>query len=403
MTELHSNIRMRYQAVLGEFLAHPDEAALQQAYELGRAAMNAGCGIADMTRLHHQALGSGAMAAKKAAISHIEAFLLEVLAPFEAAYRGFAGARERLQQINAVLAERNEELALANLHLEEEIRVRLRAEDALRENKDHYFKLFQQAHAMERDLRELSAKVLSAQEDERKRISRELHDEVGQALIAVNVAIAMLKKRARSDKAFERRVAKAEQLLAQSMETVHSFARELRPSMLDHLGLHSALRTHAALFTQRTGIKTNLVAHPSMSRINGLKGDVLFRVAQEALSNVFKHSGATAVSISFTCEGEILGMEIADNGCSFCVGEKPGAEPTGRLGILGMKERVRIVNGTFGIESAPGLGTRVRVQVALDAPTRAEDPGKKPVSEFGTESPVPAEPDFYENNIRASS
>src|ERR1700677_4613292 len=92
MTELYSNIRMRYQAVLGEYLAHPDEAALQQAYELGRAAMNAGCGIVDVTRLHHQALASGAMAGQRAAISIIapvsEAFLLEVLAPFEAAYRG---------------------------------------------------------------------------------------------------------------------------------------------------------------------------------------------------------------------------------------------------------------------------------------------------------------------------
>jgi signal transduction histidine kinase len=368
--------------------------------------MNAGCGIVDVTRLHHQALGSGAMAGQRAAIALIapvsEAFLIEVLAPFEAAYRGFAGARERLQQINGVLAERNEELALANLHLEEEIRVRRRAEDALREHKDHYFKLFQQAHAMEKDLRELSAKVLSAQEDERKRISRELHDEVGQALTAVNVAIAMLRKRARSDKAFERRVAKAEELLAQSMETVHSFARELRPAMLDHLGLHSALRTHAALFTQRTGIKTNLVAHPSMDRISGLQGDVLFRVAQEALSNVFKHSRATAVRISFCCEGDILGMEIADNGRSFCVGDQFGTKPTGRLGLLGMKERVRLVNGTFEIESGPGLGTRIRVQVPLESRPNGAENGEKAGDEFGSATSTQAEPDFYENNISAS-
>jgi len=406
MTEPFSNIRMRYEAVLREYLARPDEAALQQAYELGRAAMNAGCGIVDVTRLHHQALGNGEMSGERAAIflaaPVVEAFLLEVLAPFEAAYRGFGSARERLQQINGVLAVRNEELALSNSQLEEEITVRKRAEEALRENKNHYFQLFQQAHAMERDLRELSAKVLSAQEEERKRISRELHDEVGQALTAANVAIAMLKKQVRSDKAFERRVAKAEQLLAQSMETVHSFARDLRPATLDHFGLHSALRTHAAMFTQRTGIKTNLVAHPSMDRISGPQGDVLFRVAQEALNNVYKHSKATAVEIAFRCDGDVLGMEIADNGCSFCVEEKFGSKPTGRLGLLGMKERVRLVDGSFAIESGPGLGTRIRVQVSLGSRERNTDLAVSPFGVYEMESSTQAKSSLYENNIGAA-
>jgi signal transduction histidine kinase len=394
MTEPISNFRIRYEAALNGYLARPDAAALQLAYELGRAAMNAGCGIVDVTRLHHQALGNGAMSGERASIllgaQVVEAFLLEVLAPFEAAYRCFGRARERLQQINGVLAERNEELALSNSQLEEEIRVRRRAEDALRENKDHYFQLFQQAHAMERDLRELSAKVLSAQEDERKRISRELHDEVAQALTAVDVAIAMLKKQVRTGKAFERTFAEAEQLLAQSMETVHSFARELRPATLDHFGLHSALRTHAAMFTQRTGIKTNLVAHPKMDRISGPQGDVLFRVAQEALNNVYKHSKATAVEIAFSCDSEVLGMDIADNGCSFCVEEKLGLRPTGRLGLLGMKERVRLVDGSFAIESRPGLGTRIRVQVYLGAGAGNLVPAGAPCDVYEMESSVPA-------------
>jgi signal transduction histidine kinase len=394
MTEPFPNIRIRYEAALSDYLARPDEAALQQAYELGRAAMNAGCGIVDVTRMHHQALGNGAKSGDSPAIflttPVVEAFLLEVLAPFEAAYRCFGTARKRLQQINGVLAERNEELALSNSRLEEEIRVRRRAEEALRENKDHYYQLFQQAHAMERDLRELSAKVLSAQEDERKRISRELHDEVGQALTAVDVAIAMLKKQVRTDKAFERTFAEAEQLLAQSMETVHSFARELRPETLDHFGLHSALRTHVAAFTQRTGIKTNLVAHPKMDRISGPQGDVLFRVAQEALNNVYKHSEATAVEVAFSCDGDFLGMDITDNGCSFCVEEKLGSRPTGRLGLLGMRERVRLVDGSFAIESRPGLGTRIRVQVCLGTRARNLEPAGAPCNVYEMASSVPA-------------
>jgi len=303
-------------------------------------------------------------------------------------------ARGRLQQLNAILDERNAELAFTNAQLEEEIALRKQAEAALTESKDHYFHLFQQAHAMEEDLRELSSKVLSAQEEERRRISRDLHDEIGQALTAVNVAIAMLKRQARSSPDFQRKVSEAERLLAQTMETVHSFARNLRPAMLDYLGFRSALRAHIASFCQHTGIRTDLVAHAGMDRIDGPAGEVLFRVAQEALNNVFKHAGATEVKIEFTATDEALGMEIADNGCSFRVEEKLGTRKTGRLGLLGMQERVRLVNGAFMIESGPSQGTRIRVQI----PFRAASPLP------ATQPAIPAtRPVFHENNLRATS
>jgi signal transduction histidine kinase len=221
---------------------------------------------------------------------------------------------------------------------------------------------------MEENLRNLSAQVLSAQEEERKRISRELHDEIGQALTAINVTIAMLKKQVVSDPLFQRNVAEAEQLLARTMETVHRFARELRPAMLEHLGLQSALRAHILAFTRQTGIKTELISHPHLARLDERRGEVLFRVAQEALNNVFKHAGATSARIEFTSTEDALDMEIGDNGCAFDVGEQLGRKRNGHLGLLGMQERVRLVNGKFSIESASGNGTRVRVKVPLDAP-----------------------------------
>ena len=406
MTEHLSSIRTRYQSALSGYLSHPDEANLQKAYEFGREAMNAGCGIVDVIRMHHQALGSLMRAGRRAERTFtapaVEAFLLEVIAPFEAAYRGFGSARERLQNINGVLAERNEELALSNSNLEAEIKVRQRAEAALRESKNHYFLLFQEARAMEEDLRRLSAKMLTAQEDERRRISRELHDEVGQALTAVNVAVTMLKKQVRSNRAFGKTFAVAEQLLAQSMETVHSFARELRPAMLDHLGLHPALRAHAAVFTQRTGIRTNFVADAKMDRIDGPQGDVVFRVVQEALNNVFKHSRATEVTIAFACAGDVMCLEIADNGCSFNIDEKLGARPTGRLGLLGMQERVRLINGTFAIESSPGAGTRIRVQIPLAAPAACALPAQAPGNLYVLPSTASGKSGLYENNISAA-
>jgi signal transduction histidine kinase len=406
MKELLSNAPETYRVALREFLEDPNEGSLQQAYEFGRAALNAGLGVVDVIRLHHQALADGAnpCGEKKAGFiaPAIESFLLEALAPFEAAYRGFGKVRERLQQINGVLAERNEELARSNAHLEEEIRVRQRAENDLRESKNHYFQLFQQAHTMEGDLRELSTKVLSAQEEERKRISRELHDEIGQALTAVNIAITMLKKQARLDQTFELIVAGAEQLLAQSMETVHTFARELRPAMLDHLGLHAALRSHVAIFTRRTGIETELTAHPKMDLLDGLRAEVLFRVAQEGLNNVFKHARATIVKIEFTVSGEMLVMDISDNGRAFCVEKKLSAGPTGRLGLLGMQERVRLANGSFAIESSPGTGTRIRVQIPFNGRSTHVAEAKTPGAENRGASFCPIQIDYNENNIRAA-
>jgi len=379
MTAVHSNLPITYQRALRDYLACPDDKNLQQAFELGGAAMNAGLGIFDLIRLHHQALADGVSAGASAAESvrpapELEFFLLEALSPFEAAFRGFRSAREKLQELNGVLAERNEALALSNAQLEEEIAVRQRVEAALRESKDHYYRLFQQAHAMEEDLRQLSAKVLSAQEEERTRISRELHDEIGQALTAVTVAMAMLKKPAGSDSAFQRKVAEAERLLAQSMETVHSFARELRPAVLDHLGIQAALRAHVANFARRTGIRTELIAHPALARIDGPRGEVIFRVVQEGLNNIFKHARATAAKIEFSVAAGTLGMEIEDNGRAFCAEEKLGGKPTSRLGLLGMQERIRRVDGTFAIKSVPKCGTRIQVQIPFGAPPEAAVP-----------------------------
>ncbi len=400
MNEPLPSFPVTYHEALADYLAHPDESTLQQAYELGRAAMTAGLGVVDLIRLHHRALAEGSLPADAAqSVNALESFLLEALSPFEAAYRGFRGARERLQQINGVLAQRNEELSRTNLHLEEEVRTRQRVEGALRESKDHYFRLFQQAHSMERDLRELSGKVLSAQEDERKRISRELHDEVGQALTAVNVAVAMLKKQAQSDDSFGKRVAEAEQLIAQTMETVHCFARELRPAMLDHLGVHSALRDHVGTFTRRTGIKTELHASPDLQKIDGPTSEVVFRVVQEALNNTFKHAKATSARVDLaSCDGA-LSLEVADNGCAFSLEEKLGSKPTGRLGLLSMQERVRNVNGTFSIESVAGSGTTIRVQIPTETRSQQDE------SQFlipMLSPPSPSAHARYENGVRAA-
>jgi PAS domain S-box-containing protein len=263
----------------------------------------------------------------------------------------------------------------------QDITARRLAEDALRESREHYFALFQQAHVMGKNLRMLSLKVLSAQEEERKRISRELHDEVGQALTAVNVTVALLRKHAGPDKAFRRKVDAAQKLLLQTMGTVHRFARELRPDMLDHLGPYEAIRSYARAFARRTGIKAAIQPRVDMDGLDSRQGMVLYRVAQESLTNVFKHAKASRVKVGFRRLPRGICMEICDNGRSFEAGIKGPMAGGKHLGLLGMQERVRLVNGEFAVEAQPGRGTIVRVRIPFGSSRRPAEKGLFPPSE----------------------
>lgn len=272
-----------------------------------------------------------------------------------------------------------------------DIRQRKQAERELRESREHYIKLFKEARAMEENLRMLSNKVLTAQEEERKHISRELHDEIGQTLTAANVSIALLRQHAAADESFRKKVDRAQRLLEQSMEMVHRFARELRPSMLDHLGPYAALQNYVKLFMERTGIKTELESSVSLDALDQQQGTVLYRVAQESLTNVFKHAHATRVKIRLRQLPRAVCMEIIDNGRAFNAPEQLNGAARQRLGLLGMQERVRLVNGEFAIESVPKRGTTVRVQIPLpaeNAARRGGAPGQGRQRSAGTAMPA---------------
>jgi PAS domain S-box-containing protein len=264
-----------------------------------------------------------------------------------------------------------------------DIRERKQAEHALRESREHYIKLFNEARAMEENLRQLSNKVITAQEEERKHISRELHDEIAQVLSAANVSIALLREPAARNEEFRRKVEDAQRLLEESMEMIHRFARELRPSMLDHLGPYAALQNYVKSFTERTGIKTELHNTAQLERLDQQQGTVLYRVAQESLTNVFKHAKATRVRIRLRQLPRAVCMEIVDNGRAFQLSRPTDGAANGhasRLGLLGMQERVRLVNGQFAIESAPRRGTTVRVEIPLSSPSLSEPRREKTAS-----------------------
>jgi len=229
-------------------------------------------------------------------------------------------------------------------------------------------RLLKEAIHMQEHLRHLSRRVLSAQEEERKVISRELHDEIGQILTGVTVRLAALKRDAAvSTRGLEKRLAGTQRLLEKTMRIVHGFARELRPPILDDLGLVPALQAFARQFTKRTRIPIRFSASAGVERLGSDKRTVLYRVGQESLTNVAKHARASRVSLDIRSRAGEVRLEIHDDGRSFRAQRVLSAGKVTRLGILGMRERVEMVGGVFSVVSAPGKGTTVRAQVPMDA------------------------------------
>src|SRR5947207_4743088 len=171
---------------------------------------------------------------------------------------------------------------------------------------------------MHAQLRLLSRQLLSAQEEERKRISRELHDVIAQTLTSINVRLATLKKEALSNtKGLDRNIAWTQKLVEHSVNIVHRFARELRPTVLDDLGLIPALLTFLKGFRKQTGMQVSLSAFAEVEQLTGERRTVLYRVAQEALNNVNRHACASRVQVKIQMLDGAVRMTVKDNGRGF--------------------------------------------------------------------------------------
>jgi PAS domain S-box-containing protein len=221
-----------------------------------------------------------------------------------------------------------------------------------------------EARRSEEVLRNLTHRLMQAQEEEQKRISRELHDVIAQTLTGINIRLATLNKQAAlSTKGFDRNIARTQRLVEKSVGIVQQFARELRPTVLDDLGLIPALHSFAKLFSKRTRIHVALKIFGGVEQLDIAKRTILFRVAQEALNNVARHAKASSVELSIQKLADGVAMHIKDNGKSFQMERVLNAKGRIRLGLLGMRERVEMVGGTFCVESAPGKGTTIEVTI----------------------------------------
>ncbi len=363
------DVSRRYQVALRAHLRGDQDSSLESARGLGGMAMAAGLQTLDLAKLHERTLVAALLPTctsrrRAALIKQAGAFFAVAITPLEETHPSAREATAYLKKFIEALSQRTVELAVSNLELSLEVTQRKAAESALRKSERHYSKLLKQSDHLQEQLRRLSRQILSAQEDERKKISRELHDVIAQTLTGINIRLATLAKDAsKNTKGLDRNIARTQRLVEKSVNIVHQFARELRPALLDDLGLIPALHSYLKAFTTQSGVRTQLTAFAGVERLDAASRTVLFRVAQEALTNVARHAKATRATVTITDPPEGVCMKIADDGRSFEVEKVLKGKAGRRLGVLGMRERLEMIGGRLYIESLAGKGTTITAQL----------------------------------------
>jgi len=268
---------------------------------------------------------------------------------------------------------RMEALDTANRELKREIVRRKAVEATLKKSERYANRLLVQALGLQKQLQHMAHRILQTQEDERKRISRELHDDIAQVLTAISFHLAVLRKEGASDgKDLKRRIARTQRLVEKSVNIVHEYAGQLRPPALDDLGLIPALHSYVNDFGKRTGLSVQLTGF-TRGRTELLDSDkrtVLYRVVQEALINVAKHAKASEVTVSIRKLRGVICIEVHDDGKSFDVRNMLSNRRRKALGLLGMRERVEMVGGCFTVKSSPGKGTTIRAEIPFGNGTK---------------------------------
>jgi signal transduction histidine kinase len=212
----------------------------------------------------------------------------------------------------------------------------------------------------QRNLRHLSRQLVQAQEAERRGLSRELHDEVGQMMTALGIELGNLENLKKSDDAaFRNRIEDLKKLNADTMRAIRDLAMGLRPSMLDDLGLQAALQWQGREFSRHTGVPATVQVQGSLEGLNDAQNTCIYRLVQEALTNCARHAKAKNVWVTVRPEGDNVVVMVRDDGIGFNArnGVRTGC------GLLGIRERVEALDGKVQILSEPRKGTTIRVQL----------------------------------------
>lgn len=216
----------------------------------------------------------------------------------------------------------------------------------------------------EEDLRDLASSLQNVREDERSAIAREIHDELGQQLTAIKLDVSWLDRKIPGDAVIKERIAGVLTMLTEMIHSIRRISTQLRPSILDDLGLLEALRWLARDFQKRTGIRIELDCAEESLKVEPAVTTGLFRIFQETLTNIARHADATAVLARLYVEDERLVLTIMDNGKGF---DPAGAKKKKTLGLMGMKERTLMMKGAYEIDSQQGKGTSLRFTIPLQS------------------------------------
>ena len=288
-----------------DYLGGPEEAALHRAYEVGRRALDEGLGVLEIAVLHHNALLrtlGGALTAEESTgmVKIAESFFVESLVPFEMAHRGFREANTALRRLNERL------------------------------------------------------------EEEARRIAHALHDEAGQLLACVYIALEGIARELPSPS--RERLQEIRALLDQIEEQLRRLSHELRPTILDDFGLVPALEFLAEGVSKRVGLPIT-VEGPRDDRLPFSLETALYRIVQEALTNVARHAQATHASVKVQQDPRMILCSIKDNGVGFDVSAVKDSKGQRGLGLLGIRERLEVLGGTVEVTSRPGQGTEMSITI----------------------------------------
>jgi PAS domain S-box-containing protein len=222
----------------------------------------------------------------------------------------------------------------------------------------------QASQARAQEVQALAASLLTAQEDERRRVSRELHDQICQQLASLAIEIGGLAADPLPAEVARRRLSALQARVVKASEETRHIAYELHPSVLDDLGLVASLRDLCKRFSEATDVTLKFVDVALPAAVPREVASCLYRVAQESLQNIARHANAKHVSVALTLQKKTLGLTVTDDGWGF---DPAVVKGRGGLGLIGMEERARLVNGKLSIVSRPGNGTRIALEVPLPA------------------------------------
>jgi signal transduction histidine kinase len=264
-----------------------------------------------------------------------------------ALHRSDAALRNAYNDLEQRVEERTKELSRVNENLQAEI---------IKHNESETARL------------QLLRRLVTAQEEERRRISRELHDQTGQQLAALLLGLKTLNKSSSNGSAsLHKGLLKLQKLTERLVDEAHHLAWELRPAALDDLGLETALSNYVEKWSERSSISLDFHSGLDKLRLPAPVETAVFRIVQEALTNVLKHAQANRVSVILEYRNEELLVIVEDNGRGFSPEAPLTEKERGGLGLVGIYERVALVGGKLNIESEPGSGTTLVVRIPASA------------------------------------